>query len=38
MQSRQVYIIAVKEKRGDIDSEEDSPGAAARCAELCGIT
>ena len=38
MQSRQDYIIWVKEKRRDTDSEGDSPGVAARRAELCGVT
>ena len=36
-QSRQDYIIALKEKRRDTDSEEDSPGGAARHAEICGL-
>ena len=36
MQSRQDYIIAVKEKRRDMRREEDSPGDAATRAELGG--
>ena len=38
MQSRQDYILAVKKKRRDTDSEEDSPGDAARRAKLYGVT
>ena len=37
MQSRQDYIIAVKKKRRETDSEEDSPGGAARRADVCGV-
>ena len=34
MQSRQDYIIAVKEKRGDTDNEGDDPGGAG-CGKAC---
>ena len=37
MQSRQDYIIAVKEKRRDTRREEDSPGDAATRVESCGV-
>ena len=37
MQSRQDYIIAVKEKRRDARRVDDSPGDAARRAESCGV-
>ena len=38
MQSRQDYMIAVKEKRIDTDSKGDDPGGAARRTEICGVT
>ena len=37
MQSRQDYILAVKEKRIDTRRKEDSPGDAVRRAESCKI-
>ena len=37
MQSRQDYIIAVKEKRRDTSGEEDSPG-DAKTRGVCKVT